>query len=590
MLGLLMPSRTSASLAVLLAASAACGGAPAAPPPPAEPATDAPNESAPAVPDPIIVIGAGIAGLSAAAEAAGTGARVLIIDRSSVFGGHAVVSGGGVTMINTPVQQAARLTDTPAMAAEDFLRWGEDASEDWVRRYAEQSRVQVYDWLTAMGVEFTGLAQLPGSRVARYHRTREGGLGLITPLYRNAVRLGAQLRFNEDVTELLVEDGRVIGVRTRGVRDGRDRVRDASAVILASGGFQSNLERVRLNWPRGLPIPERILAGSGRNSRGDGLDLARQAGAAMHRLDHQWNYATGLPDPRYPGGERGLNAEVPQSIWVNRLGRRFIDETAGTRVTYPAVLRQPGTFFWAILDADGARAMTIAGPEWADRAKVEREVLDNAVLAVKSDDLRGLARDAGLPFNRIRRAVAVHNAGNVGFRIERPPFYAIRMYPLARKSMGGVAVDENAQVVDKDGDPIPGLYAAGEVTGFAGINGRAALEGTFLGPSVLMGRVAGRAAAAQVPPVRPPRAISNVRVTPPAARFADDACTRCHPIQALALERTTWQHLAAAHRRVRTEGTPCASCHTEMYPYRVEQHRSDRLLQSQTCRHCHLPR
>jgi len=588
-----LPSRRFLQIAAVLlgAANGACGGAaPSQPPPPVAPAVAEPEPPPPVVPDPIIVVGAGAAGLAAAVEAAGAGARVMIVDRWSVFGGHAVVSGGGITMVGTPVQQAAGLTDTPAMAVEDFMDWGQDADEDWVRRYVAESRPLIYDWLTAMGVEFGGLTQLHGNRVARYHRTREGGLGLMTPLYRNAIALGAEVRWNEEVTELIVEDGRVVGVQTHGVRDGRDRTRRASAVILATGGFQSNLERVRLNWPREWPIPERILAGSGVNSLGSGLDLARQAGAALHRLDHQWNYATGLPDPRYPGRERGLNVEVPRSIWVNRAGQRFIDEDSGQRVTYPAVLRQPGNFFWAIMDADGAREIAIAGPEWADRARVEREILNNPNLVATANDLRTLARSAGISSARLRRAVAVHNAGSGRFRIERAPFYAIRLYPLARKSMGGVAVDENSQAVDEDGDPIEGLYAAGEVTGFAGINGRAALEGTFLGPSMLMGRIAGRAAASGVTPLRPPGAVKPVRVSLPSGSFGNEACTTCHPIEALALDRPGWQHLAAAHRRVRAENARCADCHAEMYPFRDQQHRTDRMRQSETCRRCHLPR
>jgi len=589
MLALLM-SRFPLSLAAALLA--ACGGASAAPPTPA-PTVAAPAKPPPPPPvmqDPIIVVGAGAAGLAAAVEAAGAGARVVLIDRSTVFGGHAVDSDGGVAMVGTPLQQAVRLTDTPALAAEDLMTSGQDADEDWVRRYAERSRPDVYDWLTAMGVEFTGVIQLPGNRVARYHRTRDGGLGLVAAMYRNALALGVELRTSEDVNDLIIDEGRVVGVRTRGIRDGRDRMRRATAVILATGGFESDLERVRQNWPRGTTPPDRVLTGSGRNSRGDGIDLARQARAALHRMDHQWNIATGLPDPRNPDGERGLEAVVPRSIWLNRLGRRFVDENAGVRVTYPAVLHQPGGYFLAVVDADGARALSIAAPDWGDPGRIDREVLQNSLLVARGNDLRALARAAGIPSARLRRAVAVLNASGGPFRIERAPFYAIRLFPLARTSLGGVAVDENAQVVNQDGDPVPGLYAAGEVTGYAGINGRAALEGTLLGPSVLMGRIAGRSAAARATPMRPPHAVSNVHVEARSADFADSTCTRCHPIEALSLERTGWQHLAAAHRRVRAESIPCSECHADMYPYREQQHRRDRLLESTTCRRCHESR
>jgi predicted oxidoreductase len=536
--------------------------------------------------DPIVVIGGGIAGLAAAVEAAAGGAPVVLIDKWSVFGGHAVVSGGGVAMVGTPVQVAAGVTDSPSVAAEDFLAWGQDADEGWVKRYVGGSRSEVHDWLTTLGVVFTEVVQLPGNRVARYHRTRDGGLGLVTPIFRNAVALGVQFRWNEEVTELVVEEGRVIGVRTRGVRDGRPRERRAAAVVLATGGFQNDLERVRASWPADLPVPDRILAGSGVNSLGDGIDLARQAGAALHRMDHQWNVATGLPDPR--DGKRGLSVELPQSIWVNQSGARFVDERAGPRVTLPAVLAQPGGSFWAILDADGARSMAVAGPGWGDRARVEREILADRALVARSNTVAGLAGVAGLPAETLAGVVAGHNVGSAGFDIARPPFYAIRLYPLARKSMGGVAVDADAQVVGEDGEPIAGLYAAGEVTGFAGINGRAALEGTFLGPSVLMGRIAGRSAARAAGARAQTRAVAAVPVAVPPASFSDDVCTTCHPLEALGLERPGWLHLAASHRRVRAENTRCASCHPELYPYRDGAHRTDALVESETCRRCHL--
>ncbi|HEU5059876.1 MAG TPA: FAD-dependent oxidoreductase, partial [Kofleriaceae bacterium] len=405
----------------------------------------------PAQPVDVLVVGCGIAGLSAAVEAASAGARVLVVDRWSVFGGHAVMSGGGVTMIDTPLQRAAGVVDGPRRAAADFLAWGGDADPGWVRRYAERSRVEVHDWLTAMGVVFERVSQLAGNSVPRYHRTRDRGLGLVIPIYRNAVALGVELAWNQDVVELIVEAGQVRGVRSRDLRTGAGRVWRAGAVVLATGGFQSDLIRVRQNWPAGLPLPPRVLAGSGVNSTGDGLDLARRAGAAVHRLDHQWNYPTGLPDPRARGGERGLNVEVPQSIWVNAAGERFVDEQAGVRVTFPAVLRQPGGSFWAVLDADGAAAIAVSGPEWSDRALVERLILSDPSLVTRAGDLRTLATGAGLPPAALERAVAAHNRSGAGFAIARPPYHAMRLYPLARKSMGGVAVDVAGRVLDRRG-------------------------------------------------------------------------------------------------------------------------------------------
>ena len=533
----------------------------------------------------VIVVGSGIAGLATAVEAASRGKHVIIIDRWSVFGGHAVVSGGGVTMVGTPVQEAAGVVDTPELAAEDMIAWGEDADVAWVKRYTTDSRRDVHDWLTAMGVVFKSVSQLPGSRVARYHRTQDSGLGLVVPLYRNAIALGVELVWNEDVVELLREGTRVVGVKTRGMRDGKMREHRGAAVVLATGGFQSNLQRVRASWPAGQPKPARILAGSGVNSLGDGLDLAARAGAAIRDLDHQWNYSTGLPDPRFPKSERGLNAETPQSIWVNAAGARFVDESAGTKVTFPALLAQPGSVSWAILDADGITSLAIAGPDWVDRARVERDILGNPALVTRADDLDTLARTAGISSPGLRATVDAHRKSGGEFAIARPPFYAIKRYPLARKSMGGIAVDTDTHVLDPRGRVIPGLYAVGEVTGFAKINGRAALEGTFLGPSVLMGRIAGRALA----PDSVARPMRVVEASLAVGTFEDSACTSCHRTRDLVAGSPGRLHSAGVHSRVVAQGQPCATCHADLHPYRADKHRSDPLLRSATCGLCHLP-
>lgn len=102
----------------------------------------------------ILIVGAGIAGLSAALEAARAASSVMVIDTFSVFGGHAVVSNGAVSIVDTPLQRSKKITDSPEIALRDFMDWGKDANVDWVRYYVQHSREEVYDWLTQMGVVF----------------------------------------------------------------------------------------------------------------------------------------------------------------------------------------------------------------------------------------------------------------------------------------------------------------------------------------------------------------------------------------------------------------------------------------------------
>jgi succinate dehydrogenase/fumarate reductase flavoprotein subunit len=321
------------------------------------------------------------------------------------------------------------------------------------------------------------------------------------------------------------------------------------------------------------------------SSVGTGIDLALSARAALRRLDHQWLRPTGLPDPAAPGGARGLEVVQPRAIWLNRDGIRFVDETAAPHAALAAALRQPGGTFWAIFDADGAGAFGIAEPGWTP-GRVAREILGRPSLVARADGLVALARTVGLPAARLEGAVAAHNLAPAAFDIARPPFYAVQLYPLARTSLGGVAVDERGRVLRADGEPIEGLYAAGEVTGFAGIAGRSPIDGSLAGASIYMGRVAGRAAAESLAGPGTARATPRP-VAPPAARFADGACTGCHPIDALGLDRPGWMHLAAAHRQVRAGGMACATCHPELHPYRREGHRLDPLVEADSCRRCH---
>ena len=109
------------------------------------------------VPPRVVVVGAGLSGLSAALELADGGARVVVVDMSSVYGGHAVMSQGGVSVVATPVQQAAGEKDSPDLAYKDFIDWGEGANREWVRYYVDHSREQIYDWLIELGVQFSGV-------------------------------------------------------------------------------------------------------------------------------------------------------------------------------------------------------------------------------------------------------------------------------------------------------------------------------------------------------------------------------------------------------------------------------------------------
>lgn len=556
----------------------------------------------------VVVVGAGISGLSAALEAARGGASVLVVDMWSIFGGHAVMSHGGLCIVGTPVQEAQGVGDTPELAEQDFLTWGEDADAGWVRYYTQNSREQIYDWVTEMGVTFSGVLRIPGNSVARFHEPVGRGLGLVSPIYRQAV-LHPNIRFewNFRVDGLLTEGGRVAGVEGAFMRSGERKQFRGELVVLATGGFQSNLDVVREFWPAAVRFPEKMLAGSGVNSVGSGLTIAEGAGAALRNLDHQWNYATGLPDPRYPGGYRGLNASNTASIWVNAAGRRFVNELGSTKEKFPALLAQEPARYWAIFDEKSKRRFAITGSDWADFDVIEDVIFSNEDLVRSANTLAELATAVGLPVDALADTLARYNAmvargidadfgrfGGEGVvvppKIDTPPFYAVTFFPLSRKSMGGVAIDLDARVLDKSGEPIPGLLAVGEVTGFGGINGKAGLEGTFLGPSIVTGRVAGRTILEELAESRPLTPIGEMPVpASPEAVNAGEDCSTCHELESLIAEpREGYTHFENVHRVVLEREYDCGRCHAEMVPIDMDRHETDPVRQIEACKSCHV--
>jgi uncharacterized protein len=567
--------------------------------------------STPAPPTPdAIVVGAGVAGLSAAYELAKGGVRVLVVDIASVFGGHAVMATGDLCIVGTPYQESQGFHDTPDIAYGDFVSWGEDANTKWVRYYLDHSREEIYDWLVSLGVTFEALVNPAGNSVRRTHRAKGRGVGVVSPIYAECLKQpGITFAWNTRVERLLMAGRRIVGAAMTNVRtDARSEVR-AAAVVLATGGFQSNLAMVRESWPRDLRLPERLLIGSGINSLGSGHLIARVAGAELTHMDHQWNYITGLPDPRFPGTERGLNAYNVDSIWVNSDGKRFIGERSSPKFGFPAVVAQKGSTYWSIFDESTKRAFWVAGSDWGSFDVIEKLIFGNANLVKSAGSLEELAQKAGLPAAELRRTVDRYNAMvdkgvDVEFarfgpgelsqpkKIGQSPFYAVQFFPLTRKSMGGVAVDTSCRVLDTDDEVMPGLFAAGELTGLAGINGKAGLEGTFLGPSIVTGRVAGRAALASIgkPGAQAPEAPGPAKATLGSDAGRTPLCLSCHNLPELVTQRRTgYWHFENVHKVVLARGFECAKCHAELSPvYMPDIHRIDRLAQIQTCRYCHL--
>jgi succinate dehydrogenase/fumarate reductase flavoprotein subunit len=315
-------------------------------------------------------------------------------------------------------------------------------------------------------------------------------------------------------------------------------------------------------------------------------------------MDHQWNYFTGIPDPRQTESNHGLSAANMHGILVNPQGQRFANLHNWAKEVMPPMLRQKRVTVWFVFDEATRSKFTISGSDWADFKKVERLVLDNPDLVAKADTIAGLAAQTGLPPENLQATIARYNAlvdkgrdedfGRFGPdrsdfnntaspKLETPPFYAMQSWPLTRKSMGGVAIDLQCRVQTRSKTPIPGLYAVGELTGLAGINGKAALEGTFLGPCIVTGRVAARSIlGVSVPPATPLPATT-------------ERCTDCHDVTSLVKEnRKGYWHFEKSHRVVLERELACLLCHAEMAPYDENSHQMNQLALTASCASCHI--
>ena len=563
----------------------------------------------------IIIVGAGLAGLAAGVEAARAGADVLIIDMNSVFGGHGIQS-GGVAIIDSPLQEQLGYLDSPETAFSDWLQWTEEPQLDWMRYYVENSREEIWDFLVPLGVRFDRITPSHGNSVPRFHMTWRRGLNLVRPLFLEALRYpNLRFRWNIEALELMVESGIVEGVVLRDMRTGEHQRFAADAVILATGGFQRDPEMVKEHWPTEFPRPERVLTGSGKYSLGLGHRMAAAAGAALVDLNRQYNSYTGIPDPRDPRGRLAIGAGNEHAVWVNTNGDRFVNPLDYDKEVYRAVAAQPGGTYWAVFDQGSRETFRVRSADPADRAALTEEVLGNEALVKRADSLPELAEMMHVPPGRLADAVSEHNAlvetgENDTFGpfagsertasprpLQTPPYYAVRFYLTAHKNMGGIAIDLRGQALDTDGVPVPGLYAAGEVTGSAGINGKAGLDGTFTGPAILIGRVAGRSAAADTLAARGHAPGEAVMLDSELIAYEDRDVQGDNPRAAmdesalrslLQRSRDGYWHFEQVHESVLRRGYACTQCHSEAMPMRRITYRQGWRAQAESCDNCHL--
>jgi uncharacterized protein len=539
-----------------------------------------------------IVVGAGLAGLVAAAELADAGRKVIVLDQEpeASLGGQAFWSFGGLFFVDSPEQRRMRVRDSHDLALQDwFGSAGFDRDDDyWPRRWAEAyvdfAAGEKRAWLRAQGLRIFPivgwaerggyLATGHGNSVPRFHVTWGTGPGVIEPFVRR-VREAEQrglvsFRFRNRVTSLTKSGGAVDGVQgdvmegsnaERGTASSRrlagSFALSAQAIIITSGGIGGNHDLVRRYWPKRLGEPPRhMMSGVPEHVDGLMLDVVKAAGGNIINSDRMWHYPEGIQNYAPIWSRHGIRIlSGPSPLWLDARGKRLpapLFPGFDSLGALAHITREGHDHSWFVLNERIiGREFALSGseqnPDLTERSlrqvlgrigkgapdPVKRFMERGADFVIRKtlpelvagmNQLGGnlidaaelerevVARDRELDnkFGKDAQVMAIRAArqylGDKLIRVAKPhkildpaagPLIAVKLSVVTRKTLGGLQTDLSSRVLQPDGAPLPGVYAAGEVAGFGGggMHGYRALEGTFLGGCIFSGRVAGRAAA-----------------------------------------------------------------------------------------------
>lgn len=447
----------------------------------------------------VVVIGAGGAGLAAAVSAHQNGAEVIVLEKMPKVGGNTIISGAAYNAVDPKRQQLQGIEDSVDKHFQQTYEGGDKLGKPELIRILVENAYPALEWLESMGMEFTDeVFTVLGGLWPRAHKPVEPlGTGYIKT-YMNYIdnNSGIEVLLNTRATELIKENDRVVGVKAE-TPEGNLIVRARNGVVLATGGFSANVE-MREEYNKIWPSLKNLKTTNHPGATGDGIAMAKAVGANL--IDMEQIQLLPMGDPETGSLSGNIEQAVENRIFVNKQGKRFVDEGARRDVMTQALFEQEDAFMWVILDSKNYPT--------GDVKNNFNETIDELVAAgraYKADTLEDLAKQIGVDPDNLVEAVnkfneAVETGGPDEFgrtlfqwKIDTPPFYAGARVPTVHHTMGGVEINEKAQVLNVNGNVIPGLYAAGEVTG--GIHGSNRLGGNALADITVFGRIAGENAA-----------------------------------------------------------------------------------------------
>ena len=485
----------------------------------------------------VVVVGAGGAGMTAAITAAAEGKSVVILESQSMVGGNSVRATGGMNAGKTVYQdenefgESAGVEKTLKTAAEKYAdnetitALAKTVSEQWAAYQANPTgyfdsvelmeldtmiggkgindpelvetlcanSADAIDWLDEHGITLHNVSSFGGASVKRIHRpvNAEGktvsvGSYMIPLLEENCEKAGVKMMLDTTATEILTDaNGAAVGVKATGA-SGETVTVNAKAVVLATGGFGANLDMV----VKYKPELKGFMTTNAPGIQGQGIEMAQAIGAATVDMDQIQIHPTVEANTAalITEGLRGDGA-----ILINEEGQRFIDEVGTRDVVSAAEIAQTGSYSWLVVDqamADASsviqgyikKGYTVTGSTYEELGKAMG--VDAAAFAETMEKWNGYVEAKNDPdFGRTSFANPLNTA----------PYYAVKVTAGVHHTMGGLKINANTEVLNEKGEVIPGLFAAGEVTG--GVHGANRLGGNAVADFTVFGRIAGAAAS-----------------------------------------------------------------------------------------------
>ena len=487
----------------------------------------------------VVVVGAGGAGMTAAITATDAGKKVIVVESQPIAGGNSVRSTGGMNAAKTPYQdknefaEAAGVEKTLATAAEKFAdnetitalaatvkaQWEAyqanpqgyfDSVElmeldtliggkgknnpELVKALAENSAAAI-EWLASIGADVKNVGAFGGASVKRIHRpvNADGkvtavGAYIVPILEKNLQDRNVQFLFDTTANEIIMKDGKAVGIKATG-KDGNKVTINAKSVVIATGGFGANAEMVE----KYKPELKGFATTNAEGAQGQGIDMATAVGAATVDMDQIQIHPTVHieEDGNAHLITEGLRGDG--AILVNAEGKRFYDEVSTRDKVSAAIIAQPEKSAWLVVDqsmVDKSAVIagyiksgyTVTGATYEELAKAMG--VDEATFVNTMNTWnQAVEAKSDTEFNRTSFANPLTAA----------PYYAIKITPAVHHTMGGIVINPKAEVLNEKGEVISGLFAAGEVTG--GVHGANRLGGNAVADFTVFGRIAGQSAA-----------------------------------------------------------------------------------------------